>query len=200
MDCIITSNNFPQSELREIEQYFFTDSVLDALVSALEYEEHILCLCTPAVADAFHRLKERDVTLYDIDDRFNYLKGYKRFDILNPSAVEPLETAPSVIIVDPPFFKINLVDLYNCIEFITKGDKSTKIIFAFVQREERALSNVFKAYNLQLTKFKLEYRYVDPTKWSNYALYSNYEFNKIKFLNKKSKNKEVKANTNKKQP
>ena len=63
--------------------------------------------------------------------------------------------------------------------------KNVKIIFAFVQREERALFTIFKSYNLKSTKFKLEYQSVDSTKWGNYGLYSNYEFSKIKFYKKK---------------
>lgn len=177
-------DNFPLTELREIEQYFFSDNVLSNLVSALEYESDIICLCTPALADAFWKQKERSVMLLDVDDRFQYLPGYQYFDITKPSGVE---LVPQVIVVDPPFFKLNLVDLYNCIEILTEGNKKTKLIFAFVQREERALLNIFKSYNLQLTKFKLEYRHVDPTKWTNYALYSNFEFNKIKFFNKVNK-------------
>jgi hypothetical protein len=166
------------SEKKEIEQYFFTENVLSNLVEALTYEDDILCLCTPAVADAFHRLKERTVACLDIDDRFNYLPGYMSYDVLNPVEIE---FKPKVIIIDPPFFGIGLPDLYKAVECITKGDKSTKILFAFVQREEKSLLFAFKSYGLKATKFKLEYVSVDPTKWDNYALYSNYEFNKIKF-------------------
>jgi hypothetical protein len=104
---------------------------------------------------------------------------------------------PNLIIIDPPNFKMNLLDLYNCVEFLTKGDKSAKILFAFVQREERALLNIFKAYHLQRTKFKLEYRHVDFTKWDNYALYANCEFIKIKFLKNKAKTNTDLTNTRK---
>jgi hypothetical protein len=170
------------SEKKEIEQYFFTENVLSNIVEALTYDEDILCLCTPTVADAFYRVKQRTVMCLDIDDRFNYLPGYIKFDILNPKEVE---FRPRVIIIDPPFFKINLGDLYKAVECITKGDKTTKILFAFVQREEKPLLFAFKSYNLKPTKFKLEYESVDPTKWENYCLYSNYEFNKIKFYKNK---------------
>lgn len=169
-------------ENKQMEQYFFTENVLRNLVDALEFEDDILCLCTPAVADSFYKLKDRVITCLDIDDRFNYLPGYIKYDLLNP---KPIDFKPKVIIVDPPFFGINLVDLYNCVELLTQCDKTTKIIFAFVQREERALFAIFKSYNLKSTKFKLEYQTVDPTKWSNYGLYSNYEFSKIKFYKKK---------------
>jgi hypothetical protein len=169
-------------ENRQLEQYFFTENVLRNLVDTLEYEDDIFCLCTPALADAFYRLKERTVTCLDIDDRFSYLPGYVKYDVLNP---KPLDIKPKVIIVDPPFFGINLIDLYKCVDVLSYGDKSTRIIFAFVQREDRGLFGVFKSYNLKATKFKLEYQTVDPTKWSNYGLYSNYEFSKIKFYKKK---------------
>jgi hypothetical protein len=170
------------TENKDIEQYFFTENVLSSLVDALTYEDDILCLCTPAVADAFYRLKNRVVHCLDIDDRFSYLPGFVKYDILNPTEIE---LTPKVIIVDPPFFKMNLIDLYKCIDFLTKGDKTTKVLFAFVSREEKSLFHAFKTYNLKATKFKLEYQSVDPTKWSNYGLYSNYEFNKIKFFKNK---------------
>jgi hypothetical protein len=202
---------FPQTELREIEQYFFSENVIRNIVEALEYEENIICLGTPAVADGFYKFKNRNVLCLDVDTRFNYLPGFRYFDMLRPTEIYQNENSenlqisenfeenleiknnksqqvckPNVLIIDPPFFKMNLLDLYNCVEFLTKGDKSSKIIFAFVHREERALLNIFKAYHLQLTKFKLEYRHVDPTKWDNYALYSNCEFSKIKFVKNKS--------------
>ena len=179
----------PKTELREIEQYFFTENVISNIVEALDYEDNIICLGTPAVANGFYQLKNKNVLCLDIDDRFSYLPGYRKFDILNPD-VSLIDYPPNVLIIDPPFFKLNLVDLYNCVEVITKGNKKTKILFAFVQREERALLSIFKAYNLQLTKFKLEYKYVEENRWSNYVLYSNCEFNKIKFskINKSSNN------------
>ncbi len=173
-------SNLPSTELREIEQYFFSENVIKNICDALEYEENIICLGTPAVADGFYKIKNKTVLCLDIDTRFSYLPGYKYYDIKKYSEFEILEK-PDVLIIDPPFFKMNLVDLYNCVESITQGDKKTKIIFAFVHREEKALLNIFKPYKLQLTKFKLEYRYVEASKWDNYSLYSNCEFNKIKF-------------------
>lgn len=186
-EILIKNSLFPKSELREIEQYFFTDKVLNDLTTALEYQDNILCLCTPAVADYFFYKRSKVVLLLDIDDRFNYLPGFKKFDMLkidsneNLTSIIDLKEPLQLIFIDPPFFKINLIDIFNCIEYLSKGNKSIKLLFAFVIREERALLNVFKDYNLKLTKFKLEYKYVDATKWSNYGLYSNFETGKIKF-------------------
>jgi hypothetical protein len=180
----ILPQSFPETELREIEQYFFSDNVLENIVSSLYYEDDIVCLCTPAVADAFYRFKEKEVICLDLDKRFSYLPLYQYYDLLKPLEIE---IKPNIIIIDPPFFKINLVDLYNCVECLTKCDKSTKIIIAYVHREERALLSIFKSYGLKLTKFKLEYRNVESSKWNNYALYANFECNKIKFYDKKKK-------------
>lgn len=173
------SDKFPKTELREVEQYFFSEDVVRNLVDALEFEKNLVCLGTPAVAHGFWQYKQRNVLLLDIDRRFDYLPGYKYFDILSPSEID---IKPNIIIIDPPFFKMNLNDLFKCVDFLSKADRNTKILFVFVQREEKALLNIFKLYNLKLTKFKMEYRYVDPSKWSNYKLYSNSEFNKIKFF------------------
>ena len=177
---------FPSIEIKEWEQYFFTEKVLIDIVDALEYEENILCLCTPAVADAFWRLKNKKIICLDIDKRFDYLPGFIYFDLLKP---HDIGFKPNVIIVDPPFFKINLLDLLNTIEFLTSKDKKTKLIFAFVKREQKFLLYNFENYNLQITKYKLEYRSVDATKWDNYGLYTNFEFKKMKFLDKKNNDK-----------
>ena len=174
------------AEKREFDQYFFSEKVLNSLVNNLKYEDKILCLCTPALANAFSQSGKETLCL-DIDKRFDYLKGFQYFNILQP---ESIDFTPDVIVFDPPFFNINMIDLYKCVEVLTKGNKSVALIIAFVTREERSLLEVFKSYRLKETKFKLEYLNVDPTKWSNYSIYSNKEFNKIQFINKqKSKNK-----------
>src|SRR5689334_3114482 len=77
--------DFPNIEIKEWEQYFFTEKVLHSIVDSLQYEENIVCLCTPAVADAFMRFKNKKVVCLDIDERFNYLPGFIKYDLLNPT-------------------------------------------------------------------------------------------------------------------
>ena len=168
-------------ENKELEQYFFTEKVLEQITSIFQYEENILCLCTPSVADAFWRLKQKEVLCVDIDNRFNYLPKFINCDITKQELILPENFVPNIIIVDPPFFKMKLIDLYNCIEKITKKNKKTKLVFAFIIREDKNLLNIFKEYNLRLTKFQLEYRGVDKTKWRNYGIYTNFEQGKFKF-------------------
>ena len=119
-------------ENKELEQYFFTEKVLEQITSIFQYEENILCLCTPAVADAFWKLKQKEVLCVDIDNRFNYLPKFINCDITTQELILPENFVPNIIIVDPPFFKMKLIDLYNCIEKITKKNKKTKLVFAFI--------------------------------------------------------------------
>ena len=79
-------------------------------------------------------------------------------DITKEELILPENFVPNIIIVDPPFFKMKLIDLYNCIEKITKKNRKIKLVFAFIIREDKNLLNIFKEYKLRLTKFKLEYR------------------------------------------
>lgn len=167
-------------ELRELEQYFFSENVLNAMVETFQYETNILCLCTPSVADAFWCSKNKEVFCLDLDDRFSYLPKYIKYDVSNPKKIDD-NFAPDIIIVDPPFFKMSLLSLYNCIELLTAGNKKTKIVFCYVIREEKSLLNIFKEYQLKLTKFPLEYKAVDKSKWSNYGIYTNFENGRFKF-------------------
>ena len=117
----------------------------------------------------------------DIDNRFNYLPKFINCDITKQDLILPDNFVPNIIIVDPPFFKMKLYDLYNCIDKITKKNKKTKLVFAFIIREDKNLLNIFKEYKLKLTKFPLEYRGVDKTKWGNYGIYTNFEQGKFKY-------------------
>ena len=182
------NNKILPIENKDLEQFFFTEKVLEQITSTFQYEDNILCLCTPSVADAFWRLKNKEVLCIDIDNRFNYLPKFINCDITKDEINLPENFIPNIIIVDPPFFKMKLIDLYKFIKKITHDNKNTKLVFAFVIREDKALLSIFKDYHLQLTKFPLEYRGVDKTKWGNYGIYTNFEQGKFKYSFKK-KNK-----------
>ena len=173
---------------KSVEQYFFTENTLESITSAFEYieENEIICLCTPMVADYFYSRKGKNVLLLDCDERFSYLPKFHQFDLVDP-VLEFEWSSPRVLIVDPPFFNVNLVYLKNSVDVLTKKDFKTCIAIAFVIREEKSLLSIFKEYNLKLTKLKLEYADVDATKWDNYGLYSNFEMGKIKFIKKSIK-------------
>ena len=40
------NENILPTENKELEQFFFTEKVLEQITNAFEYEDNILCLCT----------------------------------------------------------------------------------------------------------------------------------------------------------
>ncbi len=84
--------------------------------------------------------------------------------------------------MDPPFFYIPLEVIRDAVLAITKGSTSTKLIIGFLKREEQALLETFKEFNLKETNFELEYATVKDNKWKNYSLYSNVDLPGIKRL------------------
>ena len=176
---------------KEQEQYFFTDKVLEQIITSFQYFENIVCICAPSVADAFWRLLKKEVYCIDIDDRFNYLPKFIHCDITKDEINLPENFKPDLIIIDPPFFGLNANHLLNFVEKICKNDKNVKLAIGYLIREDKSLINSFKEYNLQLTKFQMEYRTVDKTKWNNYGMYTNFENGKFKFAFKNKKKKET---------
>ena len=72
---------------------------------------------------------------------------------------------------------------------VSKNDNKIKLAIGYLIREEKNLLTTFKDYNLQMTKFNMEYRTVAQTKWKNYGMYTNFESGKFKFISKIKKNK-----------
>ena len=174
---------------KDFEQYFFTDKILEQITTTFRYINNIVCICAPSVADAFWRFQKKEVYCIDIDDRFNYLPKFIHCDITKDEVKLPENFIPDLIIIDPPFFGLKMIDLFNFVEKITKQNKKTKIAIGYIIREEKTLLTCFKEYNLQMTKFKMEYRTVDQTKWNNYAMYTNFEDGKLKYVFKKKRKK-----------
>ncbi len=73
-------------------------------------------------------------------------------------------------------------NLFDAVMVLTHGDTGsrTKLMIAFLKREERELLETFREFNLRPTSFNLEYATVKPNKWKNYVLYSNVDLPGIK--------------------
>ncbi|BBN06502.1 hypothetical protein MPTK1_3g21710 [Marchantia polymorpha subsp. ruderalis] len=177
------SRNFV--ERRDLEQYFWTTSTVDALCRALTFEPELCCLSTPSIAQAFWIQEDRAVTLLDIDTRFDYLPGFRFWDLRHIPSL-PMGEAETfrVLVFDPPFFYIPMADLYRAVLEVCKGDTSTGLMIGFLVRKEANLFAHFREFRLSKTKFVLEYANVKPNKWRNYALYSNVDLPGIKRIRK----------------
>ena len=172
----VFNNNLPENH--EYEQFFWTTNVVDKLIKSFEYDfvDETCCLTTPSLAVAMNN-QGRDEVLLDIDSRFNFLPKYKYYDVRTPYG---LDNNFKLLVLDPPFFVIPIEEFRKAVDILTKNNYSTKIIIAFIKREEKRLIEAFKEYNLKPTNFELEYSSIKPNKWRNFCLYSNVDMPGIK--------------------
>ena len=124
------------------------------------------------------------VTVLDIDRRFESLPGFKYYDLQKPVH---FDNEFEIILFDPPFFYITLEELNNGIEVISGKNASTmKLLMSFMIKDERRVLNAFKKnFNLERTKFDLEYATVEENRWDNYGLWANCDLPMIKRNRKK---------------
>lgn len=167
------------TEKRELEQYFWTSSTVNKLMNACEYITDTCCLTTPSLAHAFHE-NGRDEKLLDIDERFNYLPRFEKYDIKDPHKLEDEPAEFNIIVIDPPFFNISTQELYDATDMITNGDKSTNIVIAYLVRFEYALLETFKPYGISETTLVPEYAHIKSNKWKNFKIYSNIDLPGLK--------------------
>lgn len=168
----------------DLEQYFWTENTIQRLLNALQYTDSCCCLTTPSLGVGFHNIG-RDEPVLDIDTRFDWLPKFRYFDLRYPTSNDGDEDM-QVIVMDPPFFYIPLEVIRDAVLTITKGDTTVKLLIGFLKREEPALLEAFRDFQLTETNFELEYATVKPNKWKNYSLYSNIDLPGIKRLRGKS--------------
>lgn len=167
------------SEKHELEQYFWTSKIVKTILDATQYlYTECCCFATPSLAHLYHQ-SGKEQTLLDIDERFNYLPRFERFNIMEPHVPQGAGNF-EILVIDPPFCGITTDQLYQATEKITGGNHDTKIIIAYLVRYEHALLKSFKDYGISETSTKLEYAGVKENKWGNFALYSNVDLPGIK--------------------
>lgn len=167
-----------KTENHNYEQFFWTETTVNKLISALEFVPDRCCLTTPSLAHGWFNLGQDELCL-DIDKRFDYLPKFHYYDVCYPYKLE-LEDTFRIIVLDPPYFVVPIEEFRNAIDVLTNNNYKTKILLAFLHREEKRLLAAFKPYNLKPTKFPLEYASIKPSKWHNFCLYSNADFPGIK--------------------
>lgn len=136
----IPSNYFERKgvfvERHDLEQYFWTDKTVDGIRHALQYYDDICCLTTPTLVHAYHGARN-DQVLLDIDERFDYLPRFRRFDVLDPQP-EPDENF-SIIVIDPPFFYIPMAQIKQAVLTVTRGRTDVPLLIGFLKRGEMEL-------------------------------------------------------------
>lgn|SRR3990167_461477 len=169
------------TENHDYEQFFWTKNVVQKIIDSIgyQYKEEICCFTTPSIAHKMHE-NSQDEVLLDIDTRFNYLPKFKYYDAYNPRKNDT--DFYKLLIIDPPFFAIPIEIIKKAVDVITNNNYDTKILIAYIKRNEKRLRLAFKEYKLFPTTFPLEYASIKPNKWGNFVLYSNIELPGIKRL------------------
>jgi len=170
------------SENRKYEQYFWTSKTVNDLLDACEYITNTCCFTTPSLAHAFHE-KGREEKLLDIDERFNYLPRFEKFDIINPHYLD--EDNFNIIVIDPPFFNISTKELFEATNVITNNNFSTKIIITYLVRFEYPLLETLKPYGISETNLHPQYAHIKSNKWRNFKIYSNIDLPNLKRISGK---------------
>jgi hypothetical protein len=99
------------------EQYFFNDETIQKLADFASQFENPCCLCTPTVGVELEK-RGIQVTTLDTDERFSNLKGFIKYDLYRPIA---LDKKFGIILCDPPFNIVKLSQLFTAIRMLSAG-------------------------------------------------------------------------------
>lgn len=161
-------------ELHENEQYFFTEEFEDWYVNTIIEsfsDKKICCVCCPMIGK---RLVEAglDVSILDIDTRFDTFKEFKYYDIKNPKY---LDIEFDVIVCDPPFFNVSFTELLHAMKTLAHFDTSKIIFMTYLLRRESKFVNKFSEFGINRIANRPQYKTVDvkdPKR--DIRLYSNH--------------------------
>ena len=136
----------------ENQQYFFTSESVKYLVDHLDHFENPCCVGTPSLVKEWFE-RGRNVRLLDIDKRFNFLPGYKYYDITKP---DRFDEKFDVIIMDPTFGWGEGI-LLKTVNILSHNNHSQKIFLVHMADHELSILEIFKDYQLKPTEYYPKY-------------------------------------------
>lgn len=160
-------------ERHENEQYFFDDDTVRRLADIAQQFPNPCCLCAPRVGEELEKRGVRVVNL-DSDARFDYLTGYRPFDLFRPKWQGD---EFGVIMCDPPFFKVSLSQLFSSIRLLSRHDYSQKVMICYLTRRGANLMGTFHQFGLVPTGFHPGYRTVRNVDRNEIEFFANFELN-----------------------
>jgi hypothetical protein len=117
-------------EQHEREQYFWHNATVTAVADVASRFENPCCLCAPMLG---RELEKRAVLarVLDVDERFDDLKGFARYDIYRPVW---LGEAFGVIVCDPPFWIVSLSQLFAAIRLLSRYEYAQPLAICYPKR------------------------------------------------------------------
>lgn len=129
------------------EQYFFDVGTVQKLADFASKFNNPCCLCAPMLGVELERrgVKTR---ILDIDERFSHLKGFMKYDLYQPKA---LNEEFGIIICDPPFKIVSLSQLFNAIRALSGPNQ--KMWISNLTHRKYDVIGTFAVYGLEETGF-----------------------------------------------
>lgn len=153
-------------ERHEREQYFFSRETLNLLAKIIQPYKKPCLLCAPTLGVELER-QRREVCTLDIDERFHFLNGFKKWNIWRP---EPLDEVFGFLLVDPPFSIVSLSDLFDAVKILTKGNFKIPLMISNHRSRVHDVEATFAPFTLRLTNIRPTYM---STK-SDVAMFANF--------------------------
>ncbi len=153
----------------KLGQFFFTEETAKALVEKLDRFEHPCCLCTPSLGNEWHK-KGKEVRVLDIDKRFDFLPGYRYYDLRKP---EYLNETYDVIILDPIFFPPEF--LLRVINVLTRNNYNQRLLIVYKTSMEKHFLEVFEEYGVFPSNYYPDYPHVSEAGKKEFMFYANFE-------------------------
>lgn len=150
------------------EQYFFDPPTVAHLADRLEGYLKPCCLCAPLVAAELER-RGRDVLLLERDLRFATLRGFRAWDLYRPV---PLRERPGAVLVDPPFTKVSLSQLFTALRVVT-GEPTVPLFVCHLADRADDVVGALAPFGLRATPFEPGYVSVRPLPEHRVLLYTN---------------------------
>lgn len=158
-------------ERHEHEQYFWDDQTLARLCDIVAPFENPCLLCAPMLGVAMAK-RGRPVTSLDIDERFESVPGFMKWDAYRP---RHLANEFDLIVCDPPFFNMRLSQLFAAIRTLHHFDTSRSVLVCFLERRENAILGTFSPFGLGPTNFYPTYKTVQRVDKNVVRFYSNFD-------------------------
>jgi hypothetical protein len=156
-------------ENHQLEQYFFAPPTLDGLADLVAPFRDPLLLCCPMLGRHLQS-RGRAVRTLDLDERFATLPGFVRWDVHRPEPL-PGTDVPDLVVVDPPFTRVRLDQLFLALRVLTRGDDTVPLLVAWPVDRASALLGTFAASGLRPTGIRPVY--VSVSDAIGIELYSN---------------------------
>lgn len=169
-------------ERHDFEQYFFDTPTLAHLTRFVAGWERPCCVCAPLLGRHLAQAGV-DVTMLDVDERFQDVPGFQRYDIYRPTW---LGTEFGLIICDPPFFRVSLSQLFHALRMLSRYDLSQPMLVSYLSRRSSAVTGTFAPFGVKPTGYFPGYQTVEKLERNEIEFFGNLDAHQLERLHEEA--------------